>query len=218
VNIPTLLKSNMAYIGFTGASGDAVAIQTFSNLQYVVDYAPVLLVVPTNVTTTNGGSPVGFYASAVGTAPFGYQWQVNGTNLTDGPSPIGFGATVSGSLTSNLTVSGYTLNDNGDIYTVVVSNAIGTNSASATLTVVTNGATTPPTTQFSSVTVSGTQVIFSYTTVAGPIYQLETTTNLSSGAWVPVGSAVVGTGGSVSATNNINPTGLQFFRLAIAAP
>jgi len=218
VNIPALVKSNMAYVGFTGSSGDATAVQTFSNLQYFVEYAPAFLVVPTNVTVTNGGSPVVFYSSAVGTAPFGYQWQVNGINLTDGPSPIGFGATVAGSLTSNLTVTGYTLNDNGDLYTVVASNAIGTNSASATLTVLTDGMVVSSSTQLTNITVSGTQLIFSYTTVAGPIYQVEYTTNLSSGGWVPVGSAVVGTGAAVSATNNINSTGQQYFRVAITPP
>ncbi|MGA3266682.1 MAG: YDG domain-containing protein, partial [Verrucomicrobiota bacterium] len=49
--------------------------------------------------------------------------------------------------------------------------------------------------------VSGSQFIWSYPTVSGQTYQLEYTTDLSSGAWLPVGDPVPGTGAPVSVTN-----------------
>ena len=56
--------------------------------------------------------------------PNAYRWQFNGTDLTDGPSISGSGATVSGSGTPALTISGMTLADAG-AYTVVVTNNYG---------------------------------------------------------------------------------------------
>jgi hypothetical protein len=63
--------------------------------------------------------------------------------------------------------------------------------------------------------VSGSQFIFSYTTVSGQTYQLEYTTDLSSGAWLPVGDPVPGTGASVWVTNSISSSTQMFFRLSI---
>lgn len=67
--------------------------------------------------------------------PNAYRWQFNGVDLTDGPSVSGSGATVSGSATPALTISGMTLADAGS-YTVVVTNNYGavTSSASAVTT------------------------------------------------------------------------------------
>jgi hypothetical protein len=216
INIPAVVGSSTAYVGFTGSTGgtNQESTQTISNFLFTVEYPPTFAVVPTNTTVTNGGSPAIFYASATGAAPLGYQWQLNGANLTNGPSPSGSGATITGSLSSNLTITGYTLADNGESYTVVATNAHGTNSASAVLTVMPSVVVVPPT-QLSGISVSGTQFIFSYTTVAGATYQLESTTNLSSGVWVAAGSSVLGTGAPVSTTNSIGSTGQQFFRLSI---
>jgi hypothetical protein len=89
--------------------------------------APSFTVVPTNVTVAQGGAPAVFHSSAFGTSnalsPMMYVWTVNGYNLIDGPSPIpGSTATITGSATPNLTVSGATLADNGENYTVTVTN------------------------------------------------------------------------------------------------
>jgi hypothetical protein len=63
--------------------------------------------------------------------------------------------------------------------------------------------------------VSGNQFIFSYPTVSGLSYQLEYNTNLSSGAWLPAGSPVAGTGAPLWATNSIGSSMPMFFRLSI---
>ena len=53
--------------------------------------------------------------AASGTLPLSFQWRCNGTNLTDGSD-------ISGSTTTNLTLSGVTINN---IYDVVITNAWG---------------------------------------------------------------------------------------------
>jgi hypothetical protein len=63
--------------------------------------------------------------------------------------------------------------------------------------------------------VSGTQFIFSYPSIAGQTNQLQYTTDLSSGIWLPAGDPVVGTGTPVWVTNGISPSMQMFFRLSI---
>jgi hypothetical protein len=66
-----------------------------------------------------------------------------------------------------------------------------------------------------SVSPDGTQFIFSYPTISGQTYQLEYTTDLSSGLWLPMGSPVTGTGAPVSVTNSISSSVQMFFQLSI---
>jgi hypothetical protein len=82
---------------------------------------PQSLAVPVGQTAT-------FSVTASGTAPLLYQWQSNGTNLSDNGH-------LSGSLTTNLVISNVQTNDAGQ-YKVVVTNLYGAaTSAVATLTV-----------------------------------------------------------------------------------
>jgi len=70
---------------------------------------------------------VSFTAQGGGNPPLYYQWQLNGTNLTDGPNFVG-------SLSNVLTVVNIPAGDAGN-YTVVVSNSLGhATSAAAVLT------------------------------------------------------------------------------------
>jgi alpha-L-arabinofuranosidase len=66
-----------------------------------------------------------------------------------------------------------------------------------------------------SVSPDGTQFMFSYPTVLGQSYQLEYSTNLSSGVWLPMGGPVTGTGAPVSVTNSISSSMQMFFILSI---
>jgi len=76
----------------------------------------------------NWGQTVAFTVTAAGTAPLSYQWQRNGTNLTDNGN-------ISGSSTSVLTLSAITLDD-ASSYSVIISNSSGGVASSvATLTV-----------------------------------------------------------------------------------
>jgi len=66
------------------------------------------------------------------------------------------------------------------------------------------------------ISISGSQLIFKYQTVSGWTYQVECTTNLNPGVWVPMGSPILGSGTSIWAANNIDfSIPQQFFRLSI---
>ena len=79
--------------------------------------------------TVASGSNATFSVTAIGAAPFTYQWKKNGSNLADGGN-------VGGALTSALTLTAASSTDAGS-YSVLVGDASGTNvlSSSAVLTV-----------------------------------------------------------------------------------
>jgi hypothetical protein len=89
---------------------------------------PTITMQPTNEAVIEG-TAASFTVSATGGLPLAYQWQDNGTNLTDGGD-------VSGSATTNLVITGVSDADVG-IYTVTVTNLAGsTTSSNASLTIV----------------------------------------------------------------------------------
>jgi uncharacterized repeat protein (TIGR03803 family) len=77
---------------------------------------PRILSQPSSVTIYAGLNAT-FNVVATGTAPLGYQWQKNGTNLVDGGN-------ITGSASSSLLLSTVALADSG-IYSVTVSNPYG---------------------------------------------------------------------------------------------
>jgi hypothetical protein len=90
---------------------------------------------PQNLPELPDGQAAVFSATVSGTLPLFYQWQFNGTNLTDGPSPSGSGAIIAGSSTTTLAISNAMPADDGS-YTIIVSNGIpSSNAATAVLNV-----------------------------------------------------------------------------------
>src|SRR5436853_3400916 len=86
--------------------------------------APTITRQPASQTVT-AGQRATFTVTAAGTAPLSYQWQKNGTAI---------GAATAASYTTPATTAA----DNGDQFTVVVSNAAGSvTSTAASLTVTT---------------------------------------------------------------------------------
>jgi hypothetical protein len=114
--------------------------------------APVITAEPAN-QTVNQGAGATFSVSAYGTAPLGYQWQLNGAN-------------ISGGTGSSYTISSAQPSDAGN-YSVLVSNAAGSLSSTfAILKVLGGGTNSPPsiTSQPQSQTVSvGASATFSVT-------------------------------------------------------
>ncbi len=104
--------------------------------------APEIIVPPTNQTNVIGGNVI-FSAQAIAGAtnvsPLVYQWQFDGTNLSNGGN-------VSGSATATLSLSGIAL-ANAGVYSVVVSNSLAAVTNSAVLTVLGVGITTNPVSQ-----------------------------------------------------------------------
>ena len=113
--------------------------------------APTITTQPVSLTVTAGQTAT-FTVVASGTAPLGYQWRKNGTN-------------IAGATSASYTTPATTTSDSGSTFDVVVSNSAGSaTSASVKLTV--NGATAAPsiTTQPTSQTVSvGQTASFSVT-------------------------------------------------------
>ena len=84
--------------------------------------APIITTEPTSQIATQGDN-VTFTVAATGNPAPGYQWQLNGTSLA-------------GATTTSLNVLAVTTNQSGGVYSVLVTNSIGTtNSQTATLTV-----------------------------------------------------------------------------------
>ena len=89
---------------------------------------PIINTQPTSQTSLSG-SNVTFLVNVTGTQPILIQWQKNGVNLSDS-------ATVSGSTTSTLTLTGVTKATAGNYTAIVSGSGTSLNSTSALLTVV----------------------------------------------------------------------------------
>ena len=88
---------------------------------------PAITAQPQSLTNV-AGMTANFSATATGSAPLDYQWQLNGLNLTSG-------GRISGATSNTLAIASVQPADAGS-YTLVVSNAAGVvTSAVATLTV-----------------------------------------------------------------------------------
>jgi sugar lactone lactonase YvrE len=109
--------------------GTPVGPGLITNLLAAAAATPPWLITGVPSLTVTNGAQVSWDIVVSGSGPFAYQWEKNGTNLTDGGN-------VAGSKTTNLVLSTVTTNDSGT-YTVVITNGYGaTASASGTLTVV----------------------------------------------------------------------------------
>lgn len=132
----------------------------------------------------NLGQTVAFTVSAAGTAALSYQWQRNGTNLTDNSS-------ISGASTSVLTLHAITLDDASGYNVIITNSSGGVASSVATLTVL-----APP-----SITVQpqsqaiheGSNVVFGVSVAAYPPVNYQ---------WAFNGTNILGaTGASLLVTN-----------------
>jgi hypothetical protein len=137
--------------------------------------------------------------------------------LTNPPltaSYVGFvGSDTSASLTTQPTLSTTaTTNNAPGQYPITVTNAADTN---YTITYVPGILTIVAPPQISGVSASNGSLVFSFPSVAGELYQLMETSDLTL-PFTPVGSPVTGTGGSISLTNAISATGQEFFTLSIS--
>jgi Immunoglobulin I-set domain len=106
-------------------SNAAGAIQSQGAMLTVEPF--ITLATPANLTVMSGAA-ANFNVSVKYIGAISYQWQFNGTNLTDGSYTLGSGA-------SSLTINPSALINSGT-YSVLVSNAYGTGSWTAMLTVI----------------------------------------------------------------------------------
>jgi hypothetical protein len=170
---PTLTLNNVSWdnggsysVIITGPSGSV----TSSVVTLTVLSPPIIESQPQSLALL-GGVPVSFGVSVVGTAPFHYQWQNNGMDLSDDGN-------LSGSATTNLLVAAATTNDAGG-YTVIITNAWGSVTSS-----VANLMVVMPAEPFNQTVMAGGTATFNVTVAgAGPFsfqWQLNGT-NLPTG-------------------------------------
>ena len=83
---------------------------------YPLTASPSITIQPASAAVSLGGTAT-LVVGVAGTPPFAFQWQLNGTNLSDG-------SRITGTTTSNLTISPVALSDAG-AYQVIVTNLSG---------------------------------------------------------------------------------------------
>src|SRR5205807_2244104 len=116
--------------------------------------APAITTQPASQMVTAGQTAT-FTVTATGTAPVSYQWQMNGT-------------AIGGATAASYTTPATTAADNGDQFTVVVSNAAGSMTSNAAVLTVSSVLVAPTiTTQPASQTVSAGQTATFTVTATG---------------------------------------------------
>ncbi len=164
------LTSLFSFTGTNGAHPVALTLGadgnfygTTTNTVFRLTLGPAITVQPQN-SSAYAGATATFSASASGSGTLIFQWQKDGTNLIDGGS-------VSGSATTNLTITPVIDSDAGT-YTVIVTDADGsTLSAAATLTV--NDAAAFAFEPLSQTVGAGSTVIFSTSVYGDPPFVFQ---------------------------------------------
>ena len=115
----TLNLQNGAYIDFVVAwNGDTPYAYNWTVVNATITSVSNVVIQTQPQSQTNVvGSSVQFQVLASGSPPLHYQWQLNGTNLTDD-------VRISGTLSTNLVISNAILSDTGN-YRVIVTNNYG---------------------------------------------------------------------------------------------
>ncbi len=199
-----------------------------SSLTACTNCRPAILVQPASLTVRQGTN-VSFSVTANGTQPLSYQWLKNGVGLVDGSK-------FSGAKTASLTISNIANKDAGQ-YSVFVSNSPGSVlSSNATLTVLhgkggsalsltsalgSHGAQsvssldeslTVPRLELGS---DGKRLMILWTSDSA--WVLETATELSPEAWVPVADAPLQIGDQYGVPVEITQP-QRFYRLRFSTP
>ncbi|MGA3163849.1 MAG: immunoglobulin domain-containing protein [Verrucomicrobiota bacterium] len=164
---------------------DACGSVTSSVAVLAVELPPTIVSQPQSLFVTNGAT-ASFNVSVSGTPTLYFQWQKNGTNLTDGTN-------ISGSTTATLVLNPTTTNDDGS-YTVIITNTCGSVISSvASLVVVSSPVVLPPGPTNQTVMAGGTATFSVAVFGIGPFtYQWQLNgTNLPNG----IITTVAGNGG-----------------------
>ena len=66
-----------------------------------------------------------------------------------------------------------------------------------------------------SLKVSGTNLVLNWPSATNQNYQIEYKTNLTVPAWTPLGTPLIGTGGTLTCTNNVGSSPECFFRVRL---
>lgn len=153
--------------------------------------------------TVYAGAGVTFSVAAFGAPPLSYQWQLNGSNLTDN-------AQLSGSTNRILVLQNSTLAAAGQ-YSVVVTDPLGSiTSQTATLTVIPT-----PLPVFQSVRQTNDLLQLTWSTVPRLNYQVQYRSSLKTGAWLNLGNPLTATNSTLSAFDPIISGQICFYRILV---
>jgi sugar lactone lactonase YvrE len=115
---------------YTVVVSNAIGSVTSSNATLTLTSADPGIVIQPQPLFTNFGAAAVLSVRVVGSAPLTFQWLKDGVNLIDGPT--GSGSSISGSGTSNLTVSAVSCADVGS-YSLILTNSHGVSVSSNAL-------------------------------------------------------------------------------------
>jgi len=186
-----------------GLPSNLAGLQSFNLYSpYGVSGLPLIFSQPSPANVSMGGTAQ-FSVETYGA--LGYQWQLNGTNLTDN-------SRISGSQTANLTISEVQLSDAGN-YQLSLQNFSGTtNSDAATLTV-----TVPsPMLQVAVSAPTNGSFSFSFPAPASEPYQVQYSSNLGSAVWFNLGGPLTSSSGSITVTDSATNT-VRFYRVVLGS-
>jgi hypothetical protein len=132
-------------------------------IHYNLTATPAFALLPVSQTVTNG-SRVTLNAGAVGALPLGYQWRLNGSD-------------ISGATSSSLVLASFQSTNQGN-YSIFVNNVYGSSESPAASLYLNS----PP--RLIGPVVGGDQISFQFVGIANTNYVIERSTNLT--VWVPI--------------------------------
>ncbi len=201
VNTRRLTFTNIALANagtYSVVVSNAYGPVTSGNAALQVIVSPPFFVSEPEDRTLLVGATTTFAVEAYGDLPLAYQWQKNGTNLTDGGN-------LSGTTTSTLTISNVVFANTG-YYSVIVSNDLDvTASVPALLNVVTP--------QLSAVVETNGTLTLTWDAVPQQTYQLQFNSNLATTNWVNVGGPITATDATISLSVVLSPAPQRFYRV-----
>jgi len=190
--------SGLGTINVVVTNADGQSVTLTNGFTYVAPSGtpPSIVWQPTNQVLGLGQTGL-FSATAMGTAPLSYQWQVNGANLTGN-------ARITGLQSNVLAIAGVLLSDAGN-YQVIVTNGCGAaTSAVATLAIV-----APPVLQ--AMTQTDGTITLAWSATAGQTYQVQYKTDLTQPDWTNL-LAVTATNSTAAASDVLNSSPQRFYR------
>ena len=193
--------SGAGAVDVTVMNADGQSAVLRNGFTYVPPGAPPSIASQPTSQVVSVGATVVFSVAAAGTAPLNYQWQFNGTNLTDT-------GLIMGSQSNSLTLASVDAGNAGS-YQALVTNAYG----SATSAVVTLTVVTPVV--FQTVSQTGGVIAFAWTAIAGRSYQVEYNSDLNQTNWNVLGSPVTATDSMLTASDTLGAQSQRFYRVML---
>lgn len=164
---------------------------------------PQIVTQPQNVVAP-AGSLAWLRVVALGVPAPVYQWQFNGTNLTDN-------GRITGSQSNTLAIANVQLADAGS-YSVIMTNIVGsTNSQPATLSL---GNAASPVFQSATLAASNGAINITWSATPGGTYQVQYTTNLGQANWLNLDGPIAATN-TTAAASDLTTDQQRFYRVVL---